>query len=116
MKIIKKEERESFSTKTIRAYEYPFGTKNIDCSVVEIFGRHPLEGWSRNTKVDEMIYCKKGTGKIVFTNGEYDLKEDDAVFIEKGEWYYWDAKTNGVFIPICNPAWSSEQCETKNKI
>ena len=116
MKVVKREERESWETKTCKGYEYPFGIQNIDCAVVKISGRHPLEGWYRNTQVDEMIYCKKGKGRIVFKDGVYDLKEDDAVFIEKNKWYYWDAKTKGVFVPMCNPAWSSSQGETKNTI
>lgn len=113
MKIVKKEEREIWTTKTATVYEYPFNIKNIDCSVVEINGRHPLKGWYRNTCVDEMIYCKNGTGVIVFEEGSYTLKENDAVFIEKNRWYYWDEKTNGVFVPMCNPAWSAEQGESK---
>lgn len=33
--------------------------------------------------------------------------------LKKNEWYYWDSKTNGVFVPMCNPAWSSSQGENK---
>ncbi len=116
MKVIKSEERETWSTKTAKGFEYPFGTKNIDCAVVEITGRHPLEGWYRNTKVDEMIFCKRGTGRIVFKDSSFDLKENDTVFIEKNKWYYWDSKTKGSFIAMCNPAWSSTQGQNKNKI
>lgn len=116
MKVIKSEERIIWETKTAKGYEYPFEIKNIDCAVVEIKGRHPLSGWYRNTQVDEMIYCKKGTGKIVFKDGSYDLKEDDAVFIEKNRWYFWDEMTDGVFVPMCNPAWSPSQGENKTII
>lgn len=45
--------------------------------------------------------------------GAWTLSEDDAVFIKKNEWYYWSEKTNGVFVPMCNPAWSVEQGENK---
>jgi len=114
MKIIKKDQREIWETKTARGAEYPFGIKNIHCAVVEIFGRHPLSGWYRNTQVDEMIYCKSGVGEICFVGEEPKiLKEDDAVFIKKNEWYYWGERTKGVFVPMCNPAWSSEQGENK---
>lgn len=116
MKVVKSRERETWQTKTAKGYEYPFGTTNIDCAVVEISGRHPLTGWYRNTQVDEMIYCKKGSGRIAFKDGTFDLKEDDAVFIEKNKWYYWEEKTNGVFVPMCNPAWTSTQGENKDKI
>ena len=85
MKVIKSKERETWQTKTAKGYEYPFGTTNIDCAVVEISGRHPLTGWYRNTQVDEMIYCKKGNGKIVFKDNTFELEEDDAVFIEKNK-------------------------------
>lgn len=114
MKIVKKEEREVWQTKTAKGFEYPFGTKNIDCAVVEICGRHPLSGWFRNTKVDEMIYLKRGTGEIVFRGGDSRvLNEDDAVFIKKNEWYYWSEKTSGTFVAMCNPAWSADQGENK---
>ena len=42
MKIVKKEEREVWSTETAKGYEYPFNTQNIDCAVVEIKGRLKL--------------------------------------------------------------------------
>lgn len=116
MKVIKSEEREQWSTETAKGYEYPFGTKNIDCAVIEISGRHPLKDWYRNTEVDEMIFCKSGTGRIVFKGGHFDLKENDAVFIEKNSWYYWDYKTHGTFVAMCNPAWSARQGETKGGI
>ncbi len=114
MKIVKAEEREVWQIETAKGFEYPFGRTNIDCAVVELRGRHPFSGWFRNTQVDEMIYCKSGFGEIVFVGGGIKhLKEDDAVFIEKNEWYYWSEKTNGVFVPMCNPAWSIEQGENK---
>lgn len=113
MKIIHKEQTENWETATVKGHEYPFGTKNIDCAVIEIFGRHPLNGWYRNTNVDEMIFCKSGIGVIVFENETYELKEDSVVFIPKNVWYYWDEKTNGVFVPMCNPAWTKSQGENK---
>ena len=104
MKILHKEQQENWETKTVKGHEYPFGIENIDCAIIEINGRHPLQGWYRNTKVDEMIYCKSGKGYIVFQDGIHALKEDSVVFIPKNEWYYWDVNTNGVFVPMCNPA------------
>ena len=114
MKFIKKSEREIWQTETAKGYEYPFGISNIDCAVVEINGRHPLKGWYRNTKVDEMIYCKSGKGQIVFKDRICNLAEDDVVFVNKNEWYYWNDVTNGVFVPMCNPSWSKEQGENKD--
>ena len=116
MKIVKKEEREVWSTETAKGYEYPFNTKNIDCAVVEIKGRHPVDGWYRNTKVDEMIYCKCGEARIVFKDRSFDLKEDDAVFIKKNEWYYWDDITGAILVAMCNPAWSTQQGENRKSI
>lgn len=114
MKIVKKNQRETWQTATAKGHEYPFNTSNIDCAVVEINGRHPLKGWYRNTQVDEMIYCKSGKGELYFVGGGAKLlTEDDAVFIPKNEWYYWGENTNGVFVPMCNPAWSPKQGENK---
>lgn len=69
MKIVKADERIFWETKTARGFEYPFEEQNLDCAVVEIHGRHPLSGWFRNTQVDEMIFCKSGSGEIVFSGG-----------------------------------------------
>ena len=114
MKIVKADERIVWETETAKGFEYPFEESNLDCAVVEIRGRHPLSGWFRNTKVDEMIFCKSGSGELVISGGGIKtLSENDAVFIKKNEWYYWSEKTNGVFVPVCNPAWAIEQGENK---
>ncbi len=112
-KVIHKSQRENWKTKTCKGHEYPFGTKNIDCAVIEINGRHPVQDWYRNTQVDEMIYCKSGHGRIFFRNEIYDLHEGDAIFIEKGLWYFWGEESKGTFVAMCNPAWSAAQGETK---
>lgn len=114
MKVIKADERLVWETETSKVYEYPFAEKNLDCDVVEVYGRYPVSGWTRNTQVDEIIFCKEGKGEIVFDgNVKKFIAENDAVFIKKNEWYYWNEKTKGVFLTICNPAWSPEQGENK---
>ncbi len=113
MDFIKREEREIWEMKDAKGFEYLFNKGNIDFARVEIFGRYPVEGYYRNTKVDEIAYVKSGFGKIVFTDAEYEFKEEDAIFIEKNRFYYFDSTTNAVFLTACNPAWSREQVEQK---
>lgn len=124
MKLVKEEEREFRSTETAKLWEFPHGDGDIDCCVAEINGRHPTKGWFRNTACKEMIYCKSGLGKLQFeSGGGYNnketgkciiLKENDAVLIDKGEWYFWTDETNGVFVPVCSPRWTLEQGEYKD--
>lgn len=116
MKIIRKEDRVEWTSKTVKGYEYPFKMNNLDFALANVKGRYPIKGWFRNTKVDMIIYCQRGHGKIVLKNETFELTKDDAVSIEKNRWYYWDETTNGDFIEIYNPAWSESQGETRTTI
>lgn len=117
MKIVKKSEREMWQTETAKGFEYPFGATNIDCAVVEVNGRHPVSGWYRNTKVDEMVFVKNGSLTICFKEKPpVKLTENDAVFIGKNEWHYWAENSKGTYVAMCNPAWSKIQSENKKTI
>ena len=62
MKLVVDKQRELRTTTTAKIWEYPHGEVDIDCCVAEINGRHPIEGWCRNTICKEMIWCKNGYG------------------------------------------------------
>ena len=116
MKIVKKNEAQPWALNTASGCEYNFNHQNIDCAVVNVFGRFPQSGWCRNCLVDEMVFVKHGYAKIVFENCEKELFEDDAILIEKNEWYYWHQSTNATLVPVCNPAWSKEQVQEKPEV
>lgn len=116
MKIIKRDNRKIWETKTTKGYEYPFNIKNLDFAVVEIKGKYPTDNWCRNTLLDAIFYVKKGKGRIIFKDKIYDLNEDDAIFVERNEWYYWDSTTNATIIEMYNSQWTFAQVENKDNI
>lgn len=113
MLIVRKKQRKDVKTANNLCHEYDFGGQNLDCSVIEIKGRYPERGLCRNTKVDELIFVKSGTGRLVFDNEVFDLKQDDAVLIHKNDWYFWSGETDASLLVVCTPAWSEDQVEFK---
>lgn len=89
------------------ATEYNFKDKDIDISTAEIKGRYPENGYCVNTEVKEMIYVISGSGKIITESKIITFKQGDAILIDKGEKYRWDAECTVVM--ACSPAWTPEQ-------
>ena len=89
------------------ASEYGFGDKDIDITTAVINGRYPETGYCVNTEVKEMIYVLEGVGKVCKQSEQVSFKKGDAILIDKGEKFYWDAHCKVAM--ICNPAWYPEQ-------
>ena len=89
------------------ATEYPFGDKQIDLSTAVINGKYPKSGYCVNLKVKEMIYVISGKGKLYKENETISFEAGDAILIEKGEKYYWDAHCK--IAMSCTPAWYPKQ-------
>ncbi len=108
MKIIKLEEVvRSNNSEKCEVLEYGFGDKDIDCGVAIISGRYPDEGYCMNEKCKELIYVLGGEGSLNKEKETIKFKQGDAILIDKGEKYYWDAHCR-VLMP-CTPAWYPEQ-------
>ena len=102
------EQTETFNNSDLCiATEYDFKDKDIDISTAVIKGRYPDEGYCVNTEVKEMIYVISGGGTIFTENGTVSFEKSDAILIEKGEKYFWDA--NAEVVMACSPAWTSQQ-------
>ena len=54
-----------------------------------------------------MIYVISGSGKIITERKIITFKQGDAILIDKGEKYRWDAECTVVM--ACSPAWTPEQ-------
>ena len=54
-----------------------------------------------------MIYVISGSGKIITESKTITFKQGDAILIEKGEKYRWNA--NCKVVMACSPAWTPEQ-------
>lgn len=50
----------------------------------------------------------EGSGSLCFEDAVMDFKQGDAVLIENGRKYYWNANDCKVAISSC-PAWTTEQ-------
>ena len=87
--------------------EYDFKDKDIDFSVGEINGRYPDSGFCVNREVKEMVYVLEGGGCICFEDKTIPFEKGDALLIEKGEKYYWDAHCKVAM--ACTPAWYPSQ-------
>ena len=88
--------------------EYDFKDVEIDFSTGYVKGRYPSSGFCVNEKVKEMVYILNGGGILNFKSGEkVSFQKGDALLIEKGEPYFWDADCE---IAIsCTPAWTPQQ-------
>lgn len=108
MKIIRLNETTKFenSDKCI-ATEYGHGDKDIDISTAKINGRYPENGYCANLNVKEIIYVISGSGKICKENEIINFNSGDAILIDAGEKYYWDAICE--VVSACTPAWYPEQ-------
>lgn len=108
MKIVKLNETQEFkNSDKCLAIEYNMADKDIDISTAKINGRYPNEGYCVNLKVKEIIYIISGNGKICTENKTINFYAGDAILINPGEKYYWDAICEVVM--SCSPAWFPEQ-------
>ncbi len=60
-----------------------------------------------NEECKELIYVIDGRGTLNKENETIKFKKGDAILINKGEKYYWDALCT-IVMP-CTPAWYPEQ-------
>ena len=108
MKIIKLEQAEEHkNSDKCKTLEYGFNDKDIDCATAIITGRYPDLGYCMNEECKELIYVIDGRGTLNKENERIEFKKGDAILINKGEKYYWDAQ--GTIIKTCTTAWYPEQ-------
>lgn len=108
MKIIKLEEAQRFdNSDKCKVLEYEFGDKDIDCATAIINGRYLNSGYCMNVECKELIYVIDGKGTLNKKDETIEFKKGDAILINKGEEYYWNAQCT-IIMP-CTPAWYEEQ-------
>lgn len=108
MKISKKiQSKQIVVSDYCKALEYPLMDKVIHGAVIELSGRYPDQGYTRNEVVTELAYIISGSGKLIGRKDEIEFSEGDQLLIEPGEDFYWQANAK-VFMP-CAPAWYPEQ-------
>ena len=109
MRIVKYEDAEYFDNgEACKVIEYPLNDPDINCAVAVISGRYPESGYCVNEECKELVYVVGGYGTLNKKDGEViHFKEKDALLIDKGEIYYWDAHCE-IVMP-CTPSWYPEQ-------
>ncbi len=90
-------------------YEYPMQNSELNIGVAEITHRYPEQGYALNHHCSEMGYVLKGSGKLVTETTTVELAIGDAVYIPRGEKFYWEG-TLTLLLPA-TPAWYPEQHE-----
>lgn len=106
--IIKKDEaKEKVNNKTCTVWEYAFPSKQLGFATVKINGRYPDSGRVVNEECDELYYVLSGKGIIHHETGDYEIKEGDAFFFEKGKWYWVEGELH-IAVPT-SPTWFLEQ-------
>ena len=88
-------------------YVYEFDDNDASVSRSVINGIYPENAWCCNESVKEICYIIEGEGKIIKENEVIEFKENDAIIINKGEKYYWNA--NCKLVAVCIPKWYPEQ-------
>ena len=61
-----------------------------------------------NTDCDMIYFVLEGTGVIHTEDGDFELKQEDAYFINKNKWY-WIEGNNIKLILQSAPNWTFEQ-------
>ncbi len=108
MKFIKLDQTQKFKNSNLCiATEYDFGDKEIDIATAEINGIYPEKGYCVNTEVKEMILVLDGVGILQTEKETISFKQGDAILIDKGEKYFWNAHCKVAM--SCTPAWYPEQ-------
>ena len=86
--LIKKEEsRKKVNGNSCVVWEYDFPNKNMWFAVGKINWRFPEEWKNLNSECDEIYYVLSWTGTLHYDSSEFQIKEWDAFFLEKGKSY-----------------------------
>lgn len=75
--------------KNCQVREYKLDTE-LDCAIVSVKGRYPLEGKALNQQCKGIAYVAKGKGSITMKDRVFELSARDAVLIEPEEVYHWE--------------------------
>ncbi len=108
MKLVKEKEAQKFENSAkCKVLEYGIEDKDINLATAIISGRYPDTGYCVNQECKELIYVIEGKGSLNKKDEKIEFEQGDAILIDKGEIYYWDA--NCTIIMPCTPAWYPEQ-------
>lgn len=94
-----------------KIYEYKFGYKKMSIAKMVVNGRFPenKNKFFLEHKCSFIIVVTKNTGRILFENKKFEVKEGDSIFIPSGNKYAIEG--NFEYFTVVAPAYFPEQAE-----
>jgi len=110
MKISKKD-IEPIERETAVISNYPFPTKEISITHIQVKGRHPSDVTKQHIehKLTLICYVISGSGKFIVEELEIEVSPGDAIFIKSDQKYYIEGDLE--YLVSCSPAYYREQHE-----
>jgi len=107
--LVKKSEAKKFeNSKDCTVWEYDFPSNGFSHATAIINGRYPDHGRVANLECEETYFVISGYGIIHSEKGDFEIREGDLYFFEKGE-VYW-VEGNNLFLVVVNaPKWTPKQ-------
>ena len=85
----------------------------LDIARIEINGRYPEQGFTRNLRSHEVVYVIEGAGKVTVDETETTLTIGDVVHIPPDTPFAWDGHMT--LIMACDPPFEPTQYELINE-
>ena len=109
--LIKKEDsKKKEISEFLTVWEFDFPSKELGFATAKIDGRFPEKKKVINKECNEIYFVISGKGIIHHESGDFEVKEGDAFFFEKGKPYWIEGEDLVIAIPTA-PAWFPEQHE-----
>jgi mannose-6-phosphate isomerase-like protein (cupin superfamily) len=95
------------------------GRVNSKISEVSIARMRSPSGWiepGQTPEFDEYTLVLKGSVRVTFKDGFFDVKENQVVIAKKGEWVQYSTPSEGgaEYIAVCVPAFSPDTVHRDN--
>ena len=110
MKHISRQQAEGAQNGAVTAWEYEMQDARLNVARIEVNGRYPESGFTRNLEVDAVVHIVDGAGIIGLIDGSATgLAKNDQVYIAKGEAYYFEGDMEILY--AATPKWTPAQTE-----
>lgn len=108
MLIKKSESKKVQNSPDCTVWEYDFPSKDFSYATALIDGRYPEKKRVTNLACEEIYFVISGFGIVHSEKGDFEIRERDLYFFEKGEIYWIEG--NKLLLALVNaPKWTPEQ-------
>lgn len=107
--LIKKFESKEFqNSPACTVWEYDFPSGDFSFATALINGRYPEQKRVTNLECEEVYFVISGAGIVHSEKGDFDIREGDLYFFDKGE-VYWTEGDQLLLALVNAPKWTPEQ-------